>query len=159
MTMLYPNLWYNEVCYKGTALKFYLVIMLWPCPQYHIHVYNIMAHLVAQWLSGRVLDSRPRGHGFEPHQRHCVVFLSKTHLSLLSTGSTMEDLSQHNWKIVDWDVKNQIKQIMAHLILIVPLSGKYSKQPSQIGQTMIKLLLKKQSDQGLPCLLFWHPLC
>ena len=24
-----------------------------------------------------VLDSRPRGRGFEPHQRHCVVSLSK----------------------------------------------------------------------------------
>ena len=23
-----------------------------------------------QWLSGRVLDSRPRGRGFEPHRRH-----------------------------------------------------------------------------------------
>ena len=23
----------------------------------------------AQWLNGRVLDSSPRGHGFEPHQR------------------------------------------------------------------------------------------
>ena len=31
----------------------------------------------AQWLSGRVLDSRPRGRGFEPHRRHCVVFLGK----------------------------------------------------------------------------------
>ena len=31
----------------------------------------------AQWLSGRVLDSRQRGGGFEPHQRHCVVSLSK----------------------------------------------------------------------------------
>ena len=31
----------------------------------------------AQWLSGRVLDSRPRGGGFEPHRRHCVVSLSK----------------------------------------------------------------------------------
>ena len=30
-----------------------------------------------QWLSGRVLDSRPRGGGFEPHRRHCVVSLSK----------------------------------------------------------------------------------
>ena len=30
-----------------------------------------------QWLSGRVLDSRPRGCGFEPHRRHCVVSLSK----------------------------------------------------------------------------------
>ena len=35
----------------------------------------------AQWLSGRVIDSRPRGRGFESHQRHCVVSLSKTHLS------------------------------------------------------------------------------
>ena len=26
-----------------------------------------------QWLSGRVLDSRPRGSGFEPHRRHCIV--------------------------------------------------------------------------------------
>ena len=30
-----------------------------------------------QWLSGRVLDSKPRGLGFEPHQHHCVVSLSK----------------------------------------------------------------------------------
>ena len=29
------------------------------------------------WLSGRVLDSRPRGREFEPHRRHCVVSLSK----------------------------------------------------------------------------------
>ena len=64
----------------------------------------------AQWLSGRVLDSRMRRRGFEPHLLHCVVSLSKTHLSLLSTGSTQEDLSKHNLKIVDWDVKNQIKQ-------------------------------------------------
>ena len=32
----------------------------------------------AQWFSGRVLGSRPRGRGFEPHRRHCVVSLSKT---------------------------------------------------------------------------------
>ena len=31
----------------------------------------------AQWLSGRVLDSRPKGRGFEPHRRHCVVVLEK----------------------------------------------------------------------------------
>ena len=36
--------------------------------------------------------------------------LSKTHLSLLNTGSTQEDLSRNNWKNVDWDIKNQIKQ-------------------------------------------------
>ena len=33
----------------------------------------------AQWLSGRVLESRPKGCRFEPHQCHCVVSLSKTH--------------------------------------------------------------------------------
>ena len=33
----------------------------------------------AQWLSGRVLDSRQKGRRFEPHRRHCVVSLSKTH--------------------------------------------------------------------------------
>ena len=31
----------------------------------------------AQWLSGRVLDSRPKGRGFELHRRQCVVSLSK----------------------------------------------------------------------------------
>ena len=33
--------------------------------------------LGAQWLCGRVLDSRPRGRGFEPHRRHCVVVLEQ----------------------------------------------------------------------------------
>ena len=28
-----------------------------------------------QWLSGRVLDWRPRGCRFEPQQRHCIVVL------------------------------------------------------------------------------------
>ena len=36
-----------------------------------------MANKGAQWLSGRVLASRPKGGGFEPHRRHCVVSLSK----------------------------------------------------------------------------------
>ena len=31
----------------------------------------------AQWLIGRVLDSRLRGRRFKPHRRHCVVSLSK----------------------------------------------------------------------------------
>ena len=31
----------------------------------------------AQWLSGKVLDLRLKGRGFEPHWRHCVVSLSK----------------------------------------------------------------------------------
>ena len=36
------------------------------------------------WLSGRVLDSRPKGRGFEPHQRHFVVSSSNNiNLSLV----------------------------------------------------------------------------
>ena len=31
----------------------------------------------AQWLSGRVLDSRPKGSGLEPHRRYCVVVLEQ----------------------------------------------------------------------------------
>ena len=50
----------------------------------------------SKWLSGRVLDSRLRGHKFVPHWLHCVVSLSKTCLSLLSTGSEQEDPSQYN---------------------------------------------------------------
>ena len=38
---------------------------------------QVNCHGGAQWLIGRVLDSRPRGRGFEPHRRHCVVSLSK----------------------------------------------------------------------------------
>ena len=65
---------------------------------YNIFIYNIgklkeyefcrsvdhLAHMYilvrgAQWLSGRVFDSRPRGGGFEPHRHHLVVSLSNTH--------------------------------------------------------------------------------
>ena len=38
---------------------------------------SLQSQTGAQWLSGRVLDLRPRGHRFEPHQCHCVVSLSK----------------------------------------------------------------------------------
>ena len=57
----------------------------------------------AQWLSGRVLDSRPKGHGFEPHLRHCIAVLGQDTfiLAYIYTGSTQEDPSLYNWKIVD----------------------------------------------------------
>ena len=38
---------------------------------------NIINFQGAQWLSGRVLDLRPKGRGFEPHRRHCVVVLEQ----------------------------------------------------------------------------------
>ena len=46
--------------------------------QIHIPALNtILRSDHAQWLSGRVLDLRPRGRGFEPHWHHWVVSLSK----------------------------------------------------------------------------------
>ena len=61
----------------------------------------------AQWLGGRVLDLRSRGCEFELHKRHCIVYFSKILYLILNTGSDQEDLSEYDWTIVDWDVKNQ----------------------------------------------------
>ena len=43
----------------------------------NIHRISTKTDLGAQWLNGRVLDSRLRGRGFEPHQHHCVWSYSK----------------------------------------------------------------------------------
>ena len=43
----------------------------------YIQVTFIERAMGVQWLSGRVLDSRPKGCGFEPHWRHCIVSFSK----------------------------------------------------------------------------------
>ena len=63
-------------------------------------------------LSGKVFDLRLRGHWFKLYQTHFVVSLSKT--LYLSTGSVQE-MSQHDRKIVNWDVKHQLKQIVPHI--------------------------------------------
>ena len=44
-----------------------------------VNNFSVMSGWGVQWLSGRVLDSRQKGRGFEPHRYHCVVSLSKTH--------------------------------------------------------------------------------
>ena len=38
---------------------------------------NITFEQGAQRLSGRVLDSRPKGRRFEPHRHHCFVVLEQ----------------------------------------------------------------------------------
>ena len=38
---------------------------------------HIFTGYIIRELSGRVLDSRPRGRGFEPHRCHCVVVLEQ----------------------------------------------------------------------------------
>ena len=49
--------------------------------------------------SGSVVENLTQDRGATAsslNRLHCVVSLSKTHLSLLSTGSTQEDPSGHN---------------------------------------------------------------
>ena len=58
---------HNENC------VFVSVDCLLPSPQFFSHV----EMMEVQWLSGRVLDSRPKGCGFEPRRHHCIVSLSK----------------------------------------------------------------------------------
>ena len=48
-----------------------------PATSHSSHLLNTPILEGAQWLSGRVLDSRPKGRRFEPLRRHCIVSLSK----------------------------------------------------------------------------------
>ena len=82
----------GRVCQKGASL---VCLCFKRCKQYGpclIRVHSVSSYdniksevnleymqlRGAQWLSGRVLDSRSRGCGFEPLWGHWVVSLSKT---------------------------------------------------------------------------------
>ena len=56
-----------------------------------------------------MVECLTQDYGFKPHLRHCIVSLSKTLYPLLSTYLIQDDLSKHNLKIVDWDVKDKKK--------------------------------------------------
>ena len=68
----------------------------WLCFWQNCNFSTLKKQCSAHWLSGRLLDLRLGAAGSNPYRRHCVVSLSKSHLSLLNTGSTQEDQSQHN---------------------------------------------------------------
>ena len=59
---------------NGSRLKLQNVAM-----SSRLTVVNIVKKRGAQWLSGRVRESRPRGSGLKPHRRHYVASLTKTH--------------------------------------------------------------------------------
>ena len=51
-----------------------------PCPiKRKLGLYGLMSHQknFREWLSGRVLDLRPKGCRFEPHRHHWVVILEQ----------------------------------------------------------------------------------
>ena len=51
---------------------------------------------VVEKHGGRVLVLGLRGCRLKPQRRHCIVSLSKTLYSMLSTGATQEYLSQND---------------------------------------------------------------
>ena len=64
-------LFMSSVCHAFETVHCCLVVTCWERTDLFVTFQG------AQWLSGRVLDSRPKGRGFEPHRRHCVVVLEQ----------------------------------------------------------------------------------
>ena len=59
-----------------------MVHVLQACCRKHMYIFVALKQILlvgkgVQWLNGRVLDSRPKGCGFEPHPHHCVVVLEQ----------------------------------------------------------------------------------
>ena len=85
----------------------------------------------AQWLSGRVLDLRPRGRGFKPHWHHCVVSLSKNinpSLVLVQHRKTRPFITEI--LLMGHKESNQSKSISEMILLIT--------------QNMLKLMMVKK---------------
>ena len=79
-----PSLWTTQAIPMDHTVHSYQPHSPFPMdhtvPYFRPHSPFPMDHTVhpgAQWLSGRALNSRPKGRGLEPHRRHCVVSLSK----------------------------------------------------------------------------------
>ena len=66
----------NVIVYVDTREKVEIT-PFFPSDMMHSSFCDSQSSQGAQWLSGSVFDSRPKGRGFEPHRRHCVVSLSK----------------------------------------------------------------------------------
>ena len=77
-------------------------------------------YLGAQWLSGRVLDSRPKGRRFEPHRRHCIVSLSKNinpSLVLVQPRKTRPFITER--LLMGRKESNQTNKFTLHFILTI----------------------------------------
>ena len=83
-----------------------------------------MGHFISiysgvQWLSGRVLDLRPRGGGFEPHRRHFVVSLSKNinpSIVLVQPRKTCPFITER--LLIGRKESNQTKQISIYTVIL-----------------------------------------
>ena len=77
-----------------------------------------------QWLSDRVLDSRPRDHGLKPHRRHCVVGLEQDTFILAYYLFNPGKPVPVYLKDCSWDIKNQIKQTKHSIVWVNGFSYK-----------------------------------
>ena len=74
--------------YRLTNYTLHFLLFWGPIRSKHINEVFSTGAMGAQWLSGRVLDSRPKGRGFEPHRRHCVVVFKQDTFILAYTTFT-----------------------------------------------------------------------
>ena len=70
--------WYcsHKMCHYGKCIK---NACFHKTSTFLSHTFHFLTpnYKGAQWPSGRVLDLRPRGRGFKPHPRHCVLVLEQ----------------------------------------------------------------------------------
>ena len=110
-----PNCYYSS-WWKALSCYMYIIVNILPVTEANLFKSTEKKERPKAFHGGctvacrTMLDSIPRSSLVYPHLRHCIMCLTKTHLYLLTAGSTHEEPSGHNWKRVDWDVKNQIKQ-------------------------------------------------
>ena len=83
----------------------------------------------AQWLSGRVLVWRPKGRGFEPHRRHCVVSLSKNinpSLVLVQPRKTRPFITER--LLMGRKESNQTKQASENAVCCITILANVSEE-------------------------------
>ena len=84
MNQMQLIIYFHHYCRKNNCIKAMKIKKIWQVVQISVSSLSeaqLIRVLGAQWLSGRVLDLRPRGHGFEPPGVTALWSLSKTHLS------------------------------------------------------------------------------
>ena len=98
--------------FNSSLFVFFFVLIKDHCAIFHYCYITIFFHLElgAQWLSGKVLDSRLRGRVFNgPHWRHCIVSLSNNinpSLVLVQSRKSCPFITER----LLMDIKNQVKQ-------------------------------------------------
>ena len=99
-----------------------------------------------------------------------AIFMGNSSLRL---SEVLARFFKYGNKVLTWNLRMTRLYVIfkkpsfgSRRIIIEKRYSKYSKilktsclpkRPWQTGKTQIRLLLKKQSDQGIPCLLFWPP--